>query len=100
MPAPVRRTWPKWSTAESLAAVFSLALTLLVIGVWPFILERTFKAHLLRKARDKGALSKPHLDVFPATIDKDGFASSVYLNYTKESSGMFPDVSAVRPLMS
>jgi hypothetical protein len=83
MPNSETRRRPKWSTAEWLATAFSLILVLLATGVWPFVLERMFNAHLVRKAQEGRDLSQPHLSVFRADIDENGRVPTLYINYTQ-----------------
>jgi hypothetical protein len=91
MPSPEKKRRPDWGKAEWLATMFALVLILLATCVWPFLLERMLKSHLLRKAREEGGFSEPHLNIFATEVDEAGLALTFYANFTQTESGASPN---------
>ena len=87
MPSEETKRRLHWGKPEWIASAVSLVLIILTCLVWPLVLEREFKAHLLKKAKEGRTWGQPYLNVFPTDVDKDGFATSFYMNYTEILSG-------------
>lgn len=48
------------------------------------------KEFVLHRAQEEVDLAKPHLNIFPAKIDDEGFIPSFNMTYRTEDGGLLP----------
>lgn len=92
MSSPEKTKRFKWGKAEWTFSVLSVFMMLLVSGVWPVVLERMFKSHLLAKTQEKRSISEPRIVAIPSKTDENGLVPPFVVNGTY-FYGMDPAIS-------